>query len=85
MVDIGVGEVTPPILAYCGAKCAAEHLDRRLRGQTGSRPEERRKYISCFATCISPVDLPSRTDDEATGDVESEAEVAGDDDDDDDD
>lgn len=53
-------------LAYCVGKCSVEYADRRRRGATGTRDQERRRFMACIARCLSPVDLPER----GTGDDE---------------
>lgn len=60
----GIGEVGAGVLAYCLLKCGGEYGDRRRRGKTGPRSDERRKFIACYTSCISPVDLPDRSDDD---------------------
>lgn len=60
MVDLpGLDSLPPAVVAWClTAKCGYEALDRRRRGEAGTREEERARFVACVDRCVSPVDLP---------------------------
>lgn len=65
MVDIpGLDDVGTALMTWCLIKCSAEKIDRHRRGVAGSPDNERTRFIVCFTRCISPVELPERSDDE---------------------